>query len=434
MNILLIILSTGLLAVFMWAGLNPRHLYRFSVLWSASFAGFALPQLIGIGNETSQLTVGVLPEGAHDLVTLVSILSLAGIVIGDSRGVNHPGHRPIIGWDRYNSERITIVAVSLALTGWLIFQIGYSMLDKRYLETLGTQASGPITILYFFLAMQRYGFALCLLCYFRYRSVIALLTSIFIIGSQFVTFLLYARRGTTADILFILLLGLYFGRRIVLPSWLLASVFLAGTLFSNSIGAFRNQEDVPFLERLEKADLFGQFAWTLNNGGLELTNAAVIIWAVDHEGDFDYGTAIWNQLVHAYFPGQIFGFELKRALMFTERNHAFEVCNYTAVSGSTATGMCDSFRSFWYFGCISFFIIGYVMGRWYVRANQGDVWSQLAYMALMVSALHTITHGTPWLLNGYIHMFVFAYFPLYWARHTHHEISDSEGNKIMVRG
>lgn len=415
MNILLILLTFGILAALGWAAITPSWIYRFTTLWAASFAGFALPQLIGLSNDTSSLA-RMLPEGALDIVILTSVLSLIGVFLGDVRGVTHPGSRPIVGFNRYDPDRMIRVSVVLTVAGFLIFQIGYSMLSKEYLDNLGTQVSGPITILHFFQNMQRYGLALCLLCYFKYRSPVALMTLVAFAISHVFSFMLYARRGTTADLVFILILGLYFGRKITLPAWLMGLVFTAGALTSNSIGALRNREDVSFIERLESADVFGNFANTLEHGGYECLNAAVISWAVEFEGDYDYGTHYWTWFVHSYFPGQIFGYDLKRALMLPERNHALEVCGYRAPTGATATGMCDAFRSFWYFGWIKFYVIGYMMGRWWNRANRGDVWSQLAYMALMSSALHSISHGTHWILNNWVHMFIFSYFPLRWAQ------------------
>jgi hypothetical protein len=56
------------------------------------------------------------------------------------------------------------------------------------------------------------------------------------------------------------------------------------------------------------------------------------------------------------------------------------------------------------------------MGRWYRRAFQGDLASQLAYSTLISAALHTVSHSTTWILNEYIHMAVFSYPLLYWAR------------------
>ncbi|MBX7102698.1 MAG: hypothetical protein K1X57_01360 [Gemmataceae bacterium] len=416
MNILLIILSCVLVAIFGWAALNPSWIYRFTTMFAAAFAGFALPQLIGLSNETSVLATNVLPEGSLDIVILVSILCLFAVILGDIRGVNHPGNKPIVGYDQYDPIRLIRVAVGLTVSGFIIFQIGYSMLDREYLENLSTQTSGPITLLYFFQMMQRYGLALSVLCYFRYRSPVALMAVIAVVASQFVSFLFTARRGTTADLVFILILGTYFGRRLVLPAWLLGLVFVVGTITSNSIGSFRGKSDLSFLERFERAEILTQFGWTLENGGHELVNAAVISWCVEWEGDYDYGTYYWTQLVHAYFPGQIFGYDLKRMLMLPARDHALEVLGFRGPPGATCTGMCDAFRSFWYFGCIKFFVIAYVMGRWWYRANKGDLWSQLAYTSLMVSALHTVSHGTHWILNSYLHMFIFSYFPMYWCR------------------
>ena len=83
---------------------------------------------------------------------------------------------------------------------------------------------------------------------------------------------------------------------------------------------------------------------------------------------------------------------------------------------STDTGMADCFTSFGFFGCVKYVLIGFVMGRWDRRSFQGDLASQFAYSTLMSAALHTVSHGTPWLLNEYIHMAIFSYPVLYWAR------------------
>ncbi|MFL6546685.1 MAG: hypothetical protein ACJ8LM_16105, partial [Candidatus Udaeobacter sp.] len=238
----------------------------------------------------------------------------------------------------------------------------------------------------------------------------------FNVTTSLISFAVIARRGAMADTVFMVILGLYFGRRIILPAWLLGALFVTGTLWSHAIGHFRGSVDMSFWEKVEKADFFGDFGYTLNNGGEEIANAAVICWCVEETGEYDFGKIHWNQLVHGYFPGQIFGAELKKALKFDERDVAMEKRGFKPAVGTTETGMADAFRSFWYFGCLKYYIIGYVMGRWWNRANRGDLRSQLAYMSLMGAALHTITHGTWWLMNAYIHMVIFAYPCMYWAR------------------
>jgi len=418
MSILLSILTMINLGLIGWYMIDSRRLYNFTMLFSASFAGWVIPQLIGLSNETGTLFMGLLPEGALEIITLMSILCLVATWLGDNYGLSHPGFGAIHRLAEYDYARLVRVAMGLTVVGVIIVQIAHNVLSKQYLDNLGTQWTGPITILAFFQSMQKYGFALAVLLYFRTRSPAALMCALFGVVSSVVAFTISARRGAAADTVFMVILGLYFGRRVILPAWVMGTIFVFGALMVNNIGHFRGgKEDASFIERLQSADLFGMFNYTLTNGGYELANAAINAWCAEQsEGEFDFGKVHWNQLVHAYFPGQIFGHELKKALKFEERDLAREMLNYKPPPGTTQTGMSDAFMSFWYLGALKFYLIGYVMGRWMNRANRGDLKSQLAYMALMSPALHTITHGTYWLLNHYIHMVIFAYPALYWAR------------------
>lgn len=417
MNVLLWLLISFNAAMIVWGLLDGRRTYRFTLMAAVMFLGFAVPQCIGLSNEAGYKISQYLPEGSLDLVYFMSFLCLAAYWLGDHRGVTHPGTSPIHPFKEYDPSRMVWVAAGLLSIGVLITQIGYNLLDRDYINSLGTQWTGPITILMFFQSMQKYGFAIAVLLYFRSRSPVALMCVLFSVFTSFLTFIYSARRGAAADTFFIVVLGMYFGRGIRIPAWLLGIAFVMGTLWSNSIGMFRAHLETSFLEKLEKSDMLGNMDHILTHGGFEMANAAVECWCANESGDFDYGQVHWNQFIHAYFPGQIFGHELKKAIKFPERHLALEMLNYQPPPGTTLTGMSDAFTSFWYLGCLKFYVIGYVMGRWFNRALRGDLRSQLAYMALMSSALHTISHGTFWLFNQYLHMVIFAYPALYWARH-----------------
>jgi hypothetical protein len=411
---ILVVLLASLIA---WGVVDSRRLYRFTVFFSVSFFGFVVPQLNGLANENGVLFANMLPEGALDQLTLVCVLCVLGMWLGDNRGVNHPGVAKLIRFDEYDNRRLVRVAVGLTLIGVIISQVAINALDADYLANLGSQFSGPITIFLFFQSMQKYGLAVSILVYLRTRSPAAFLCALFNVLTNVVSFTQISRRGAMADTVFMVILGLYFGRRIVLPAWLLGVLFVVGTLWSHAIGEFRGNQDLTFWQKLEKAEFLGDFGHTWNNGGDELFNAAIICWSVEELNEYDFGKVHWNQLVHGYFPGQIFGNELKKAIKFPETDVAWEARSFKPAVGTTTTGMADAFRSFWYFGCIKYYIIGYVMGRWWNRANRGDLRAQLIYMAIMASALHTITHGTWWLMNAYLHIVIFAYPCLYWARH-----------------
>lgn len=423
MSILLWLLILICIIITGWAFLNWNRPYRFTFFFILSFAGFALPQLIGLSNESGSVFAGTLPEGALDMLIFVAITCVLACFLGDLRASGRPQRAPILGDEDYDVDRLVRVAVFLTVGSIVVHQIGMNMISQEEITAMGGQMTGKITIIIFLSMMQRYGFAISVLLFVRHRKALALLCALFGVFWTTVMFVSSFRRGSSADMVFILILGLYFGRRLILPAWLVGSIMMFGALWSNCIGQFRAYENLNLLEKFKNTDLLQEFNYTLENGGHELTNAAMWVWCADAENEYDFGRIHWNQLVHGYFPGQIFGNELKTQLKFPERNLPLERFNYRGLTGATKTGLSDAFCSFWYLGCIKYYIIGYVMGRWWNRANRGDLRSQLTYMALMGSALHTITHGTFWLMNNYIHMVIFAYPCLWWARRSSpHEV------------
>ncbi|MFL5329782.1 MAG: hypothetical protein ACJ8C4_12795 [Gemmataceae bacterium] len=408
---LLIILNASMLV---WGFSSRQRTYRFPVFAAAVFVGFAIPQLIGLANEQSVHTT--LREGALDLTALMSILCLGALWLGDSAGNARPGSMAIQPLSAFNQNRILMFGFFLMLFGSLIYQVAIQFYSKEDFEALGSQWSGSITIVLFFVSMSKYGFAIMAYMYFRTKSPAALLCVIAGMLLNVVVFITGARRADAANTFFVLILGLFLGRRIVLPSWLLVVIFSVGTLWANSVGEFRGNEDETFLQKLEHAELIGNFGKILSEGGPEMRNCAWHIYAANEKMEFDWGGVHWNHLVHAYFPGQIFGYDLKQSIKFYIPDTPKDVYGYEGPPGSTSTGMADAFESFWWLGFLKFYIVGYIMGRWYNRAVRGDLWSQLAFMALMSPALHTITHHTTWLLVNYIHMIVFAWPGLAWAK------------------
>jgi len=430
MSILLWLLILICIVIAGWSFLNWGRPYRFTFFFILAFAGFALPQLIGLSNESGSMLAGTLPEGSLNMLIFVSITCVLACFLGDLKASIRTQRTPILTDEDYDVDRLVRVAVFLTVFSVVIHQIGINMVTQEEIAAMGGQMTGKMTIIIFLSMMQRYGFAISVLMFVRHGKLPALMCALFGIFWSTVIFVSSFRRGSSADVLFTLILGLYFARRFILPAWLVGSIMVFGALWSNCIGQFRAQENVNLWEKFQNTDIIEEFSYTLNNGGHELTNAAIWVWCADAENEYDFGRIHWNQLVHGYFPGQIFGNELKSQLKFPERNLPFERFNYRGLTGVTKTGMCDAFCSFWYLGCIKYYIIGYVMGRWWNRASRGDIRSQLAYMALMGSALHTISHGTFWLMNNYIHMVIFAYPCLWWARRS---MPQELPAKIMAR-
>ena len=421
-GILLWLLITLNAAMIFWGFIGGPRIYRYSVFSAAVFAGFAIPQLIGLSNDSGIGWRRYLPEGALDLTVMMSILCLLFLWIGDMMGGRGPGNMRIVPLTEYNPARLLQFGFALMILGNTIYQVAISSMTKEDFDSLGSQWTGSITIVIFFVTMSKYGFAIMTYMYFRTKSPAALICVIAGLAMNAIAFVTGARRADAAHTFFVLVLGLFFARKVVLPAWFLGILFVVGTLWANGVGQLRGgSEQQTFLEKLENADLLANFNQILSDGGPELTNCAMHIWCIDNHpegvlGGLDFGLVHWKHLVHAYFPGQIFGYDLKFSIQPTLHDWPKELLSYEGPPGATYTGMADAFESFWWMGWIKFYIVGYIMGRWYNRAVRGDLWSQIAYLALMSPALHTITHHTTWLLINYIHMMIFAWPGMAWAR------------------
>jgi hypothetical protein len=131
---------------------------------------------------------------------------------------------------------------------------------------------------------------------------------------------------------------------------------------------------------------------------------------------FDLGIVHWNQLVFSYVPAQIVGRELKEALYLPMARPLYEEYFYTPAMGSTLTGLADAFQSFWYFGCLKFFLIAFVMQKLWLAARGGNLTAQLLYMLMPVYALQAITHTTHYFVSPWVHLGIFLLPALLWAR------------------
>jgi hypothetical protein len=63
-------------------------------------------------------------------------------------------------------------------------------------------------------------------------------------------------------------------------------------------------------------------------------------------------------------------------------------------TGSTVTGLTDAFHSFWFFGAVKFFLIGFVMSRWWRAASAGNRVAQMVLMLCAGASLQVTTHTT----------------------------------------
>jgi hypothetical protein len=404
---LLIIFAVICLGLLAWGMREQGRIYQFPFLAGATFTAFVLPQLIGLRNDP------VLPDYALEKTTFMSILCAGMCYLGY---IARPKPLQLLDW-KFDHNKLMGASAALTLIGAYLF-FGLSRLPEDLKEA--AQWSGLPVAYYFFAQVLAYGFALAVLVYAATRSRWALWIALF--GSLFYLdrIVLAGRRGVTLEFAFIVLLSFWFGRKLSLPRPVMLAAVIFGTLLLHSTGDYRAvamDDDASKWKQLHQITFLENFKQVVAEGGVELENAAFHIAATDETKNLDFGLFHWNTLVFNFVPAQLLGEDFKQSLLApVEENDIYALFGYVPDLGSTMTGMVDAFGSFWYFGCLKFFLIGLVLRKVYAAAAQGHFIARVCYMLIITSALHTITHHTQWFVSPWVHIALFLGPALFFAR------------------
>jgi hypothetical protein len=373
------------------------------------FIGFVWIQFHGLWRNDWRL-----PEGALAKAIFMTLLCAVGFWWGYTRKV-----RPLrIFTGNFHPKRLIIICLGLSLFGAGFFFL-ISRLPEEMLSV--SQPSGLRVAYRFFAQTLSYGFALACLIWAQFGDRRALWIALF--GAVFYLdrIIIAGRRADTAEFFFIIVIALFFGRGIMMPRLVMLALMVVMILAMHSTGKYRLLAkeagwDAPF--QLGAIGFVDNLVDVTMNGGEEIKNAVYMIDAYDQTGAFDYGLTHWNRLVFNYVPAQMVGANTKSSLLVDLPDVAGVFYGYRTSTGSTSTGMVDSFGSFWYFGAIKFVFIGLILRKIWDGAKSGSFGSQLIYMLLITNVLHVVTHHTHWFLSIWVHMAIFLFPLLLWARRT----------------
>ena len=96
------------------------------------------------------------------------------------------------------------------------------------------------------------------------------------------------------------------------------------------------------------------------------------------------------------------------------------VFGYRQETGTTVTGMGDSFREFGYFGALFFAALAVVFkSLWHASLRPDGVFAQLLYIQTSTSAMHAVTHQTSDYLPGLVYNLIFLGVAVYFSRDRH---------------
>lgn len=411
LNILFLLVTIGILLRFSKARVG---MLQFPFLAAAVMLGWVSPQFVSLSMAE---TVPQAPIAKTIFYTTFFLLfGLLGYVSNS---------RPARLCNRtYSNSRLLAAGYVLSLFGAFFF-IKVTSLAQEATEVTGGLWEGPITIYAFFASMLSIGTAIAATVYARKQTFFSLILLLFGIAFVVHRVAVSGRREDAVSLFILLLFLVYLRWRWVPPRWSVFTVLAAGTLFVASISDYRgitlqrqaaSQSGFSFAA-IANIDFVGNFkrSFSINQGG-ELLNAAMIIEGVERSGKLDLGLSLWNRLIHSYVPGQLVGYELKNALTFPLANVAVEEMGHRFPTGTTLTGMAESFRSFWYFGILIFFLIGIVMSRWFKSAMRGNIAAQIMIIIITPKSLIAITHGTNTFFSEFVALAVFLGPALFFAR------------------
>lgn len=386
---ILLMVCVGLIA----SGLRHRGgVYEFPFLAGTTFLGFVLPQMPALADDAH------LPDGAFAKAALFTALCALACGLGWAAGQRPSSGQP---WAIDKQRALGLAAVLSGVGAFFYYKM--SMLPKEVTEA-SLYTGLPVAYL-FFGKLLSYGLYLALLCSLRWRSRTALLIASLGAALLLHRVVILGRRSELTELLLIVGLSAWFVWGMVVPRTLaLAGALLAG-LALNSTGHYRAataNKDGHTWSDLSKIEVISNFSDLLRHGGPEMRNAVLRINDADRRMTFDFGLFHWNVLVFNFVPAQLVGNDLKQSLIIAAPNQADR--DYDPPTGSTETGMADAFASFWYLGCLKFFLIAYALSRLYWNARHGSMVAQIIYMASVVPAMLAITHHTQWMVSTWVHM------------------------------
>ncbi len=376
---------------------------RYPFLAVLTFGGFAIPQIISLTN------FGFYPGRSLDKFIWMSVACMVATYIGF-----RCGKETILGAksERYFFRRMHRYRVRYAS----LLYIGAGIFFTYLLFATGADFShqyweGPWVIYLFLANMIIYSLVMEAEQFLRTKSWID--AALLMPGAFYLLLRVIGHgRRLNSVLLFIIVLGLlWFRQRKSIPIFVIIAIIAGGLMLSTSIHAYRMAvaNDWDF-NRLSEVSFFDNFIRSYFDGPFsDILNGCYIIETADSMTGFDFGAYNWNHIVKDFIPRQIVGDDFKQTLMLPHNVTAdvYRTTGHIPKTGSQVTGIADSYLAFSYIGCIKFFIIAFILGILYTRAEHGSTIGILLYVLLLPDGLTAFTHGTHTFVNAAIKIAIF---------------------------
>jgi len=391
---------------------NPEKffLYPYTIIYI--FTVFICPQVIALVNSYYAGESIFLSKDAIIRVLIMAILCIAMSFIGFY-------YKPK---EKYLNRNLLIINENAASKLFILYVIigfyFYYKISTLPLEIRESPWTGIITVYHFF--SQLYIIGLIGLSILRLRKT-TLMRNVFFISSLILltyTVIFLGRRSPAFTLFLIVIFSLYFVRKykpskIIIISFIAISALVNVSVEEYRSIAYENQRVKNKFPALSKVPYLKNFLYYLEGYGvLELRNAAYLAEYSVSTGNYGLGRHIWNTLIDRYIPAQFTGLEFKQSLQFRSdlREDLKEGLGYNIPTGTTLTGIGDSFYEFGYFGSLLFLLIALIMRFfWEMAYTKQSTYHQFFYIFALTISVNSVTNQISNFLPGIIYISIFLY-------------------------
>ena len=393
----LFIFITICIAIVGWSVISLERIYQFPFFMASVFLSFVLPQAIAIV-ETPGLGV---TDTALERMLIYTSLCAAMCWIGYQ-------FSPNLKW--LNILNIDIDEDKLFKAGVVLLIIGQACHFALSRITIQTTAAGtwtgPATILGFFGGTLRIALPIFLIRTFKKPSFFNIFLSSFAGLPMVQAALFYGRRSQTIALLVTVGLSLFIVNKYIPPRLLLVTLIPLAAYIIPTIGGLRGKFwELVFAGKWDEIQMASQqgLEEVMEGNILELRNATLVMDYASQSNQYAYGAQLWDSFIFQYVPGQLVGYDLKKALQFNLKFDLLGYYGYQVSTGTTWTGIGDSFMNFGFLGCLFFALMAHLNRTlWESTIKGGSLVSSLAYIGMIDSAMLGITHGIGWFVNEFI--------------------------------
>jgi hypothetical protein len=399
------------IGLLIWGLVRLERVYQYPFFMGSMFISFIIPQAFVLYNNPEPAS----PEALQRLF-LMAFLCAFMCWFGYQLAPNSK-------W--LNKLKIEVNNTKLFQAGIVLLLVG--MLAKYSIRLVPIERSGysngltgSATILWFFGRLLYIAFAIFLMELIKRPNIQNFLFTAFAAYFPLWDIIYAGRRQPTMTFLLIIGLCFWFIKRSIPPRWFFIASIVAIIFLIPLFNANRGIVNDAITQNWAEIESSSEKAIEIlqENNSLELKNAAILMDAASKTGRYGYGTGYWDATIFQFFPGQIFGRELKEVLQLKwGLGHFKKFWSYYMVPGSTNTGIGDAFAEFDYFGCLVFAAIGYLYKHLWISANyHKSTLSRLLYIGLGSPAMVTITHGTQRFIQEALFQLIFVGLVFYFAK------------------